>query len=196
MGIMYKPVLEGELDGTEKGLHHEISLFEYADRLPLEEMDGGYWVGFVTGYSIGQQARGLLKNAIVKLSFDERMACYELLLYKRRGCGCGCGFEIPATYLKEIQYWADLGIPWEVCQNTRMLLENGQIQRAIAEIAEHCRISFAVFGYLCLGKFSERLQAVRKQRRNSKDYDTAPERAAIEADLRAWLLQYGEESKV
>lgn len=192
MGMMYEPILEGEFDGTEQGLHHEISLYEYADRLPLEERDGEYWVGFVTGYSIGQQAKVLLKNSVVDLSFDERMACYKLLLYKRRGCG----FEIPSTYLKEIQYWADLGIPWEICQNTRLLLENGQILRAITVISEHYRISFAVFGYLSLEKFFERLQTVRKQRRNAKDYDTAPERAAIEADLRAWMLQYGEERQV
>jgi hypothetical protein len=189
MGGMLDPISQGEVDGRKQGVASDAYLSWYGQQLDLESRSSNYWLGFGAGYYCGQQERIILKRENAHLSLEQKAAFYLYLLNFSNFDDC----NLATTYLENIQNWHAHQIPHKVCENALDILEAGEIQRAINEIGDYYRGNFALQARIEIDKLTQRLKNARQAKRENKDHDTTRERAAIAADLRAWVLKYGEQ---
>lgn len=187
MSGYYADTSRGEIDGREAGVDSGDGIWDLSRRLNLEKNTSEYWLGFGAGYHQGQLEREILRRENAHLAFEQKV---EYFLYILRWSVFCKQYNMGADYLQNIQHWHINQIPETVCKKSLTLLANGETQRAINEIRDHYRTNFALQAQIEIEKLRSRLQNLRMEKRNSRDYDTTAERKAIEVDLQDWIIQH------
>jgi hypothetical protein len=183
----YDDISRGGIDGRKAGVESDDNLWDLSRRLHLENNTSEYWLGFGAGYHQGQQEREILRRENAHLTFEKKVEYFVSILQRSVLCK---QYNMGVDYLQNIQHWHLNQIPETICEKSLALLANGETQRAINEIRDYYRTSFALEAQIEIETLTSRLQNLRMKKRKSKDYGTTAERKAIEVDLQDWIIKH------
>lgn len=193
MGISYTEMGRGQLDGRQEALRSGKELWDYTRSKAFDAYKSAqdplydfaeFWIGFGLGYEDGLKLRRRLYDVVSDLPFEERFSCYAFVLKKQEYCRR----DVATSYLEHPGHWGLLNnLPGDTCTKALSFLSENRLQPALLELETFYKDRFQLKAVIALYTMLEELSALRRLKVKDPGFNTAPRKALLEDELRAWI---------
>ncbi|AXT49450.1 hypothetical protein D1818_00930 [Aquimarina sp. BL5] len=194
MGGMFHPTSKGIVDGRIKGLNNSVDITRFMIDNGLNELKmpeyytlpgTEYYIGFGTGYELGQKLRDLLENdTTCKMPLDEKIECLSFLLKKQEGCRLILSTD---SFLDNIKHWDEFNISKTVINDIQNLLKENKIQRAINKILIYLKDRFYLKTSMEFYPIYEKLINLREEKKKDEEFVITEELEKIKMEIQRWI---------
>ncbi|NMH89016.1 hypothetical protein [Flavivirga algicola] len=190
---MLHPTTKGILDGRIIGLNSSVHITSYILKNGIKDPKTPncytsnqikYYVGFGTGYELGQKIKVLLENdTSSKIPLNEKIECFSFLLEKQEICR----EDLTQSFLDNIEHWEASNIPLSVIENIKTLLKENKIQRSVDTLFLHFKENFNLRPLMEFYRVYDRLKKIRQEKKNNKAYVVADELEKVKVEVQNWI---------
>ncbi len=191
---MFHPTTKGILTGRIVGLNNSINITGYILKvgkgnieIPDYYTSPGieYYIGFGTGYELGQKLRGLLeKDTSSQLSLDKKIECFSFLLKRQEICKVNLTTQ---SFLDNIKYWEEFTISSAIIDEVQSLIKQNKTQRAIYKLISYFKEKFYLKALMEFYEIYASLEKLRAEKRKNKEYFTGEELEKIKTEVLTWI---------
>jgi hypothetical protein len=193
MGGILHPTAKGIVIGRITGLKNSVSIVEYILSIGVKSIEipeyytspgTEYYIGFGTGYELGQKLRIILENDNSnQMSLDKKIEYFSFLLEKQEICR----ENLIQPYLNNIKFWGQSNIPCSIIEDVQILLNKNKIQRAVDTLFLYYKDNFYLKSLKEFYEIHKKLKDIRKEKKLNKKYNISEELGKIKAELQSWI---------
>ncbi|WP_299189376.1 hypothetical protein [uncultured Aquimarina sp.] len=194
MGGMFHPTSMGIIDGRIIGLNNSVDITRFIINNGLKEIKmpdhytlpgTEYYIGFGTGYELGQIMRKLLeKDTTSKMPLSKKIDCLSFLLKKQEGCRLILSTD---SFLDNIKCWDELNISKTIVNDIQSLLKENKVQRAVNKILIYLKDRFYLKASIEFYPIYEKLLNLRQKKKKNKDFVITEELEKIKIEIQSWI---------
>ncbi len=190
---MLHPTIKGIYDGRIKGLNSSVHITQYIlnnrikeSKIPEPYTSPGieYYIGFGTGYELGQKIRAVLENDISsKMLLNDKIKYFTFLLEKQEICR----ENLTQSFLDNIKHWDEFNIPSTITNDIKVLLKEKKIQRSIDTLFSYFKNNFNLKSLVEFYKIYDRLKKIREEKKKNKEYIISKELEKVKSEIQNWI---------
>ncbi len=190
---MLHPTSKGIIDGRIIGLNNSIHITSYIlnngrENLKVPDYYSSpgveYYIGFGTGYELGQKIRKLLEqDTSSKMLLNEKIKCLTFLLEKQEICR----EDVTQSFLDNIKYWDEFDISLNIINEIKILLEENKIQRSVDKLFSYFKDNFRLKPLMQFYEVRNQLKKIREQKKKNKEYLISERLEKIKAEMYYWI---------